>query len=304
MKIGIAMPVKGMAEVGECARVVSEYEFGSFSMYGDLGDLPPYAGLHSIASVVRGTKLGSIGPMAVPVALMHPDVIASHALALEQQAPGQTHVGLVRGAFHEKIGLRPGTLSDISYAVSRLEDNFEKDGVEIPIYIGGFGPRILKQAKDLGVCGVKIGGSANAELAKAVRNQLGDGQRLVMGSVSVMNRDRRLARELARIEVAKYLNVVGFLDQTLDPYMIDNLTQFAFRYQIGDSLAHKYISDELLDKFAVAGTPEDVIERLDELDGLVDLFELGTPHGLGMRGEAIRLIGDTVLKDFEGNNEI
>lgn len=55
------------------------------------------------------------------------------------------------------------------------------------------------------------------------------------------------------------------------------------------------ISDEMLSKFAFAGTPADVIGQATELLAAgVHRIEFGTPHGLTTEG-GLRLLGTHVL---------
>ena len=105
------------------------------------------------------------------------------------------------------------------------------------------------------------------------------------------------ARRLARHEVAKYLAVVGDLDATLDQDETESLREFTRLFRVGDGSASSRISDSLLDKFALAGTPDDALGRLEAMDGLVDVFEFGTPHGLSTRVEAIHYIGREILQE-------
>lgn len=298
-KVGIGLPGLSVAETRASAQAAAEYGYDSFSVYGDLGDLPPYAVLHASAEALQNSGITCVGPMGVPVGLQHPEVIGMHALALEEQLPGQTYVGLVRGAFLEAIGQKPASLNRLEATVSELRSRFTDRRRHIPIYIGGFGRRVLGLAGRLAVDGVKLGGSTNHLLAEKARQTLQNPHpRIVLGAVSVIDTDRRAARALARREVAKYLNVVGPLDPTLDEDERESLDGFLQRFQASDDQAGNAISDALLDKFAIAGTPEDALVALQRMDGYVDRFEFGTPHGLGDRATAIRYIGQAIIKEL------
>lgn len=295
-KVGIGLPGVSVADARTSAEAASGFPYDSFSVYGDLGDLPPYAVLHATADVLRDTPVAHVGPMGVPVGMQHPEVITAHAMALEQQLPGQSSIGLVRGAFLDQIGEQPATLGRLAQTVAHMRSRFEGLGELPPIYIGGFGPRVLKLAGVLAVQGVKLGGSASPELADIARRHIGNPDvAIVLGAVSVIDPDRRAARQRARQEVAKYLAVVGALDPTLDQDMQASLALFNARFQTGDRSASDAISDKLLDTFALAGTPEDALAALERMEGHADRFEFGTPHGLGDRATAIRYIGTTIV---------
>jgi 5,10-methylenetetrahydromethanopterin reductase len=298
-KVGIGLPGQSIGDIRSAAEAAAAYAYDSFSVYGDLGDLPPYAVLHASADVLRGTDIGHIGPMGIPVGMQHAEVIGMHALALEQQVPGQSFVGLVRGAFLETIGERPASLERLETTVGALREKFSSAEVDIPIFIGGFGKKVLTLAGTLGVDGVKLGGSTNVLLAEQARQTIDNPEtKVVLGAVSVIDKDRKAARSLARQEVAKYLNVVGALDTTLGTDEQASLHSFLERFQAGDARASDSISDALLDMFALAGTPEDALAALGKMSGVVDRFEFGTPHGLGDRAHAIHYIGESIVNEL------
>ena len=298
-KVGIGLPGQSIADVRGSAEAAAPYGYDSFSVYGDLGDLPPYAVLHAVADALEGSGIRSIGPMGIPVGMHHPEVIGMHALALEEQLSGQSYIGLVRGAFLEAIGERPATIAYLQNTVVSLRSKFQESDRQIPIYIGGFGQRVLNLAGLLAVNGVKLGGSTNPVLAERARQTIGNPDtKMVLGAVSVIDADRKAARELARREVGKYLHVVGHLDTTLDADDAASLALFVKRFEAQDSNASDAISDTLLDKFALAGTPEDAINALQKMDGLVDRFEFGTPHGLHGRIKAIHYIGRSIINEL------
>lgn len=295
-EVGIGLPGRSIGDVRSAAEAAAAYPFDSFSVYGDLGDLPPYAALHASADLLKGSKVRRVGPMGVPAGLQHPEIIRMHAKALEEQLPGQSYVGLVRGAFLSAINERPASLEQLEKVVQEVRSSM--DTQEIPIRIGGFGPTLLREAGRLAVEGVKLGGSTNPLLAEKAQESISNSKvKIILGAVSVIDANRQAARQLARQEVAKYLDVVGRLDVTLDQDEAESLREFMDLFRVGDKSAGSRISDSLLDKFAFAGTPGDILERLEEMDGRVDVFEFGTPHGLGTRAEAIHYIGQEIMQE-------
>ena len=88
---------------------------------------------------------------------------------------------------------------------------------------------------------IKVGGSANPDLVPVVRRWVGGAARtrIVLGCVTVVDEDGAWARERARAAVAPYLDVVARLDPTLE-------------LRPGQ--------EPPLDRFAIAGTPEEVAD--------------------------------------------
>jgi 5,10-methylenetetrahydromethanopterin reductase len=118
---------------------------------------------------------------------------------------------------------------------------------------------------------------------------------IVIGAVCVVDQDGAAARARARREVALYLPVVAELDPTvqIDPDLLARLRTAAEQYEF--DTAAGLISDELLGRFAFAGTPAQVAQHAQRLFAAgAQRVEFGTPHGLTTQ-EGIRLLGEQVL---------
>ena len=122
---------------------------------------------------------------------------------------------------------------------------------------------------------LKLGGSANPDFVPVAREWLANAAvKIVVGSVSVIDDDGDWARERARAAVEPYLGVVAHLDPTLG-------------LAPGDPAP--------LERFCIAGTPEEVAARVAELwDAGADRVELGTPQGRSPLA-GVDLICDRVL---------
>ena len=119
--------------------------------------------------------------------------------------------------------------------------------------------------------------------------------RVVVGAVTVVDEDGRLARQRARREVALYLDVVGRLDPTVEtpPGLLEDIG-VALRTS-GTEGAASLIPDELLDLFAFAGTPDQVAQHaIDLLEAGAGRVDFGTPHGT-TDDRGLELLGARVL---------
>lgn len=95
--------------------------------------------------------------------------------------------------------------------------------------------------------------------------------------------------------MAIYLDVVGRLDPTVEmpPGLLDDLGR-ALRAS-GPGAAAALVPDEVLDRFAFAGTPEAVAEHAIAVFGAgADRVEFGTPHGASA-DRGLELLGARVL---------
>jgi 5,10-methylenetetrahydromethanopterin reductase len=88
---------------------------------------------------------------------------------------------------------------------------------------------------------------------------------VVVGAVTVVDRDGERARELAREKVAMYLDVVGDLDPTIESGVPAPLELFAF-----------------------AGTPAEVVSQVEALaEAGLRRVEFGDPVGLDLLLEEV-----------------
>jgi 5,10-methylenetetrahydromethanopterin reductase len=98
----------------------------------------------------------------------------------------------------------------------------------------------------------------------------------VLGAVTIVDEDGRAARARALAEVQRYFEVVARLDPTL-------------------GFVPHQITDGLLDRFAFAGTPEEVARHVDEVFAAgATRIEFGAPFGLNHEN-GVRLLAQNVL---------
>ncbi len=206
-------------------------------------------------------------------------------------------------------GGRPaGPLSMVASEVFSLRGHqafrFPVERRDVPVLIGTWGARTAALAGEF-ASEVKVGGSANPALLPTMREWINVGATrtgrspndvgIVLGAVTVVDRDGQAARDRARAEVARYLPVVGPLDPTvvIDPDLLSRIETAVLHHDF--SGAGALVPEALLDRFAFAGTPEDVAARAYALLAAgATRIEFGTPHGL-TEHEGLRLLGEHVL---------
>ncbi|MDQ2999414.1 MAG: LLM class flavin-dependent oxidoreductase, partial [Chloroflexota bacterium] len=175
---------------------------------------------------------------------------------------------------------------------------------DIPLLLGSWGAQTIRACIQQ-IDEIKIGGTTNLAVIPLVRATADQAAQkagcapsavgLVVGAVTVVDRDGAAARALARRKAALYLPIIAQLDHSLDldPALLGRIEAAAAAYDF--DLAGSYISDALLRKLAFAGTPGEVAEQAIELyHAGAARIEFGTPHGLS-EAEGLRLLGQGVL---------
>jgi 5,10-methylenetetrahydromethanopterin reductase len=269
-----------------------------------------------------------IGPAALNPFTMHPVEIAGQIALLDLASAGRAYLGLVRGAWLDRIGVAQSqpvrTLREATRLIQHLLAGrtepfcgeifrhppnaplrYTRVRESVPVTIGTWGPATARMAGEV-ADEIKIGGSANPGMVATLKPHLEEGRiaagrshdrlRICLGAVTVVDADRQAARRLARHEVAHYLTVVARLDPTSDPEWLARLEAADARGDM-DAIARD-ISDEALDRFAFAGSPADLVRQVERLaDAGAGRIEFGTPHGVDPAA-AIRLLGKQVLPAF------
>jgi 5,10-methylenetetrahydromethanopterin reductase len=261
-------------DVKRVARLADESGFAAISVFNDFGYGEPLPVALAAAQATERVRVGvaCYNPFALTA-----DEIARQFSVLDLVSGRRAFVGLARGAWLDKAGVaQPHPLAAIRGAAARINHVIGRD---VPLLIGGWGERVARLAGEIGD-ELKVGGSANPDLVPVMRNRLGSSRvDLVFGAVTVVDEDGQAARAVARERVAMYVDVIGRLDPTLSGTLdLD--------------------SDEVLDRFAFAGTPRDLALQARRLfDAGVSRVEFGQPFGLEPYA-GVELLAKRVLPEF------
>ena len=260
-------------EYGPLARLAEELGFDVVSVFNDRGDLPAMVPLLEVA---EATERVAVGPACLNPYTMSPDEIAAAIATLDQVSGGRAYLGLARGAWLEEIGIAqrdaPGRVREAAtFVLSRID---------VPLLIGAWGPRMVALAGEM-AGELKVGGSANPAIVPVMRSRLGGPRTgIVLGAVTVVDEDGTAARARATDAVQRYFEVVAGHDPTLRG-VPDRIT------------------DDLLDRFAFAGTPDEVARHVDEVFAAgASRIEFGAPFGLEPE-HGLKLLARHVLRRDE-----
>lgn len=314
---------KPLAAYGPFAAEAERYGFDAVTAYNDLLYQPAWLPLLEMARATRRVRLGVA---AVNPFTCHPVNIAGNIALVDEAAQGRAYLGVARGAWLDFVGLEPQrTVTALSEALRCVRHLLRRDPAplpgeifplaggdtlrwpvlrpDLPFLLGTWGERTIR-ACIAEVSEVKVGGSANPDVIRHARGMITGAQAaagvdhpvgIVLGAVSVVDEDGAAARARARREVALYLPVVAALDPTvqIEPELLGRLRAAAARFDY--TAAAALISDDLLARFAFAGTPDDLAEHAQRLFAAgAQRVEFGTPHGLTPEA-GLRLLGTRVL---------
>ena len=291
---------KNPGDYGPLAQLAEHAGFDVVTTFNDLWFQPA---LPALLEITRTTTHVRVGPSCLNPFTVHPVEIAGQIAALDAASNGRAFLGLARGTWLEPLGL------DQSDPVTAIREAWEivrrllaGDGSgftgrrfslpqgqrlrfpilrdQIPLLIGTWAPRLSafagEEAQEL-----KVGGSANPDVVPVIRERIGNPDvKVVLGAVTVVDEDGGRARGIARREVAMYLAVVAELDPTvsLDPELVARIRALVAAGD--DEGAGTLISDDVLDRFAFAGSPEQIAAHVEAVfDAGAGRVDFGTPHG-------------------------
>ena len=281
-----------------------------------------FAALHHIGASTDEIR---VGPGVANPFEIHPVTLASKVATIDEATGGRAVFGIGPGdpstlanlGYAEDRGLRPvleafKTAQQL-WAGERVDNdgtfeatdaglNYEPpSGSEIPVYVGGEGPHMCRMAaKHAG--GLLFNGSHEADLAWA-RDQVekgladrpesrGEFDLAAYASVSV-SEDREAAREAARPPVA--FITAGAAPPVLDRHDIDKGTasEIGTKISAGEfSEAFELVTPEMIEAFCMAGTVDEVADRMNAITDHADSIVVGSPLGpdletaIGLAAEA------------------
>jgi 5,10-methylenetetrahydromethanopterin reductase len=275
----------------------------------------------ALRRIVEATEDVRIGPGVVNPYETHPVALASRAATLQEESGGRALFGVGAGdaSTLSALGIeRDRPLRRVLESFKMAQDLWAGESVDndgavtaegatlnyavepLPVYVGAQGPDMLRMAAKH-ADGVLYNASHPRDVAWATdRVAEGLSQRpgergsfdfVVQASVSIAS-EAEAARETARQAAAVIAG--GAAPPVLDRHGID----IELAEEIGDLVsagefrpAFAKVSEPMIDAFCIAGSPEDVADRIDTIHENADGVVAATPLGPD-RATALDLLAD------------
>jgi 5,10-methylenetetrahydromethanopterin reductase len=331
-KLGISLRAtpRTLELINETARRYGK-ETDFIGVYDELGDIPPFLHLYELARSLSSDAQTQIGPVgiAVPKHQTMADVVSYTAL-LSRMRSGNVFLGLVPGARMEKVGLKPASVDQMREAVKSslylwksksggykgkyfsIEPNFAtqtQPDYPLPILIGAWGERMATLAGEIANV-IEIGSCANPAMVPIMQERIRRGAEkagrnpkeiaLIFGAVTVIDQDRDRALKAARRHAIYLINNTGRNDPTVVNDFPKELAAIEAEMAKGNwKEAAAHLPEAMLNRFVLAGTPGDVIQRAEEIfDAGASGIEFGTPHHATDQAEGIRFLVEQIFPYF------
>jgi len=297
-------PVEEVVDLGVRAEAA---DFDAVFVANHYNNRDPFAVLTRLATE---TDRIALGPGVANPLEVHPVRLASMVATLDEVADGRAVFGIGPGdpstldnlGLGDRRGLRPvleafktaqrlwdgeRVSNDGTFDAANAGLNYEPPS-EIPVYVGGEGPHMCRMAGKH-ADGLLFNGSHPDDLAWA-REQVehgmadrserrGDFELAAYASVSVAD-DRTAAREAARPPVA--FITAGAAPPVLDRHGVDasRAETIGTHISAGEfSAAFDLVTPEMIDAFAMAGTVDEVTDRMAAVLAHADGLVVGSPLG-------------------------
>ncbi len=271
------------------------------------------------------TRRAQIGPCVTNPVTRHIGTTANAICSLDELSDGRAMLGLGAGDTPVYLlGKKQAKLVDLRAAVTLCRAFFRRQVVEhegkelrsnwnrphIPVLLAADGPRTLELAGEL-ADGAIVGSGLTADvvqwgLENIRRGMVKAGRRpgevsLWVDGICNIADTTAEARETARRRIHIRINHnfrYGY--HAVPPEHLAECERYRREYNEGDvgpgSHNAELITDYMIDRFSIAGTPDECLKRLQALQALnITGFISATPFGQETRQNFIRRLGKEVL---------
>jgi 5,10-methylenetetrahydromethanopterin reductase len=257
-------------------------------------------------------------------------VIAAGWVTLREQVGDRLLLGIGSGdSSVQTLGKKPSTLANLEQSVEILRDliggksvtspetnksvrlTYAEAGARIPVYLAVSSPKIHRLAGKIGDGVIVLVGvdphflqasrrEIAAGAAEAGRDLKAIGYRVVCWTPISIQADGHAARNAVKAHVSRILKrkLPFALDAATEDVVRKIREQYEYYEHMVPGTAHgDVVPDELVERFAIAGTPTEAQQQLERLanSGLVDeIAIIPHTHDPRERDRVIKLVGEVI----------
>lgn len=280
---------------------------GMFVADGQLDVLDPFQLIAASRSVVSRV---AVGTAATNVVFRDPTLLAGEAATANQLTGGRFVLGIGTGDSNTyTFGRRPTRLADMEQATKTIRSLLSGGTVEsavgpvglrysagdttVPIYFAVDGPRGLEAAGRV-ADGVMLGSGFDLDVIESARQRIAKGAgeagrdpdsiHLMVAGIIYVSEDGENARKLARRRIANRAHHNFRLSvESVPEDERAGVRRFMEAFDISRPLEERVpvelVSDYLVHRFTISGTPDDCIDRVRELRSIgVESFLVTPPE--------------------------
>jgi 5,10-methylenetetrahydromethanopterin reductase len=285
--------VKNSEEVFRRAERAEQLGFeGIFTGESQLSTLDSFQVLAACAVKTERVRLG----IAVTnMVYRDPTVLAGAAASLNEISKGRAVLGLGTGDGPVySMGRKPTPLAKFEEGIKTIRELVQGRAIEfptgkisirfnllpVPVYLSVEGPKGLRVAGRV-ADGVILGTGVDLGVLEWARARIAEGAReagrsvsdidLIAAGMICVKDDGREARAIVRRRLANRAHHnFRFTLETVPPEEIDGVSRFMAAFDemrpMEDRVAPELVTDYLVQRFAIAGTPEECIARIRALE--------------------------------------
>jgi 5,10-methylenetetrahydromethanopterin reductase len=317
--------IKQIDEIHKRARRAEELDYdGIFLGESHLSSIDSF---QTLASCAMLTKRVLLGIAVTNIVFRHPTVIAGAAASLNEISKGRAIMGLGTGdgpVYSQ--GLKATPLKEFEEGVKLIRRLVRGDTAAFPtgniglgfalskpcpIYVSAEGPKGLQLA-GRSVDGVILGTGFDLPVYAWAKQKIGEGAaqaRRAEGEISIMaagmlcvRDDGDEARKIVRNRLANRAHHnFRFTLETVPPDELEGVKRFMDSFDVmkpmEDRVDPDLVTPYLIHRFAIAGTPKECIERIEELKAAGVEHLMLTP-ARKVYGETVETFAATVIPHF------
>ncbi|WP_020497955.1 LLM class flavin-dependent oxidoreductase [Sciscionella marina] len=252
-----------------------------------------------LGAAAVGTERIVFGTGVTNAVTRHPSVLASSWATLAEYTGNRVVLGIGTGdSSLRTMGLTPQKLAELEASIAELRELFARNTVtepesgagyhlnylsepaRIPVYIAASAPKILKLSGRIADGVIVLVGTAPEFIEGALRTieegakesgRTLEDLRIVLWTPTAIDTDRTRARDLVRAHVSRVC--IRPLPAPIDPDLeaaVNRIREsYDYYHHMDTEAAHAdLVPDELVDLFALAGTPEECLKRLRDIESL------------------------------------